>query len=427
MLSPNIRLTFGRFSSSIINRPNGVEIQYKQVDELVFRSKFIVRQEVLEVDLPDVVQGLVYEVKARYTYATKSGEFSPTYTHTVIGMSTAPDDVTGLVIEGNYLRWRYEKPRDFAGFIVRTSTDTTSTFGSMIVAHPGYLSDAQFDITNFRRGIRIFSVKAYDLAGNASTNEVSITRDFSSVPLQYILDTIDYSGDGFPGTLVNCSVNLGILEASDTNLYLPNGSDLYLPVGGDLYLISQYQELSYTTNVLEIDSSMIPGRVLVRENTANGVQVLYRSGVNGVWPDDSEPFAEPDEGLFLESGWSDDEYRPFPEYVDLVEGSFYQFKLLGTAGELQSSVTDFVVYLDAEYQQEMFSNQSLSAGGSRLPLTLTYRSVIIVNPTIRNGSTATHVKILDFDESLGPLVQAFNSAGTGVTATVDGLISGVKG
>jgi len=427
MLSPSIRITFGRFSSSIIDRANGVEIQYREVGEAVFRSMFLVKQEVLEVDLVDVQQGLTYEIKVRYTYANKSGEFSPVYTHTVIGMATPPADVSGLVVEGDYLRWTYVKPIDFAGFAVFYSNDTTATLGSMLPAHQGIITDTQFNITNFRRGEKKFAVIAVDIAGNESNNPATIIKDFNPVPIQYIQHIYDFDGDEFPGTITNGSVSFGELVADDTSLYLPNDTDLYLPVDGDDYLVSQYLELTYVTDPIEIPDNYLPGRMLMRETVSSGVQILYRNGVDDLFamPDD-ELFCGDDDLFFCDYTWAT-EYRDFPEYVDLYEGDVYQFKVIGTAGEVRSSVSNFDVIIDAEYQNEYFSGVLLDALGSRIPLTKTYKSVIMVNPNLRTGGTATTTKTLDLDETLGPLLQAFDSGGSGVAATVDGIIHGVKG
>ena len=67
---------------------------------------------------------------------------------------------------------------------------------------------------------------------------------------------------------------------------------------------------------------------------------------------------------------------------------------------------------------------ALASGGTRLPITRTYRAIKVVNITLQAVGTATTVKILDKDASLGPLIRAYDSGGTGVTATVDVIIQG---
>ena len=42
----------------------------------------------------------------------------------------------------------------------------------------------------------------------------------------------------------------------------------------------------------------------------------------------------------------------------------------------------------------------------------------------QDGNGATSIQILDKDETLGPLVRAFDDTGTAVDATVDALIQG---
>ena len=52
--------------------------------------------------------------------------FTSVITHTVVGMSSPPPDVTNLQLEGNYLRWTATKPKDFDHFTVRDATDVAA-------------------------------------------------------------------------------------------------------------------------------------------------------------------------------------------------------------------------------------------------------------------------------------------------------------
>ena len=181
LLVPCIAIALGRFSSSYVNNITGVEVQYKPSTESTWSSRFVPKQEALDIRLLDVVQGVTYDIRARYVKSggIGSSDFSTTIQHTVVGMSTPPEDVTGLVIEGNYLRWHSEEPADFAGYQVRSSTDVDAAWGSMIPAHPGFLSHADFDIANFRRGLRKFAVKMIDLAGNENVTVWEMGRRVS--------------------------------------------------------------------------------------------------------------------------------------------------------------------------------------------------------------------------------------------------------
>jgi hypothetical protein len=425
-----IRMTFGRFSSSFIAPPTGIEVQYKRIGDTVFSSRFISKHEAFEVTISDVVQGETYDLRVRYTYADRTGIFSPILQHTVVGMATLPADVTGLVLEGNYLRWLYNRPRDFAGFVCRTSTDINASWDQMYKAHEGLLSDTQFDITNFQRGVRVFAIKALDFAGNYSLAEARLNRDFDfGTPLiANIVNTIDYSGDGFLGTINNGSVISGVLKASDTSAYLPEGSAVYLPTGADSYLPSQFSDLAYIAPLFISGSSDIPGRLSINLAASGGVRCLYKIGVDDLYlPTGGDSYLPTGTDEYLPARWYSDTFRLFPAYVDLKLGDAFQFKLVGDSGEQQAEVTTFQAIIDVDDETETFVNKALLAGGSRIALTKTYRSIRVVNGNLRSGSTAVRVEIQDFNNTLGPLVQAFNSAGTGVAATIDGTIQGVRG
>jgi hypothetical protein len=93
-------------------------------------------------------------------------------------------------------------------------------------------------------------------------------------------------------------------------------------------------------------------------------------------------------------------------------------------GVVRGIITNFDMITDVEDESERFPSFSLGSGGTRLTLTKTYRSIEVINITLITGSTAVRVEIIDKDESLGPLLQAFDS---GDAATVDVTIQGVKG
>lgn len=96
-------------------------------------------------------------------------------------------------------------------------------------------------------------------------------------------------------------------------------------------------------------------------------------------------------------------------------------------GVVRGVINNFDMITDVEDESERFASFSLAAGGTRLTLTKTYRSIEVVNISMLTGSSAVKVEIMDKDATLGPLLQAFNSGGSGVAATVDVTIQGVKG
>jgi hypothetical protein len=124
-------------------------------------------------------------------------------------------------------------------------------------------------------------------------------------------------------------------------------------------------------------------------------------------------------------GYNSD-FLAFPGAIDSVEGT-YTFRLTvpnqfsGTA----PTVTDITVFLDVEDIEESVNDVAIAAGGSRLPITRTYRAITNVSLTLQSdGSNADAIRIIDKNSTLGPLVQAFVNGSTGEPATIDARIKG---
>jgi hypothetical protein len=58
-------------------------------------------------------------------------------------------------------------------------------------------------------------------------------------------------------------------------------------------------------------------------------------------------------------------------------------------------------------------------------LTETFKAVLNVSSTLQAGVTdARTIKIIDKNFTLGPMLQALDSAGDGIAATVDAIVQG---
>ncbi len=408
LLVPSISMTLGRFSSSLTNRITGIEVQYKPTTETVWKSRFVPKQEALEITLLDVVQGVTYQIKARYI-KEGAGEqpFCNTTTHTVIGMSTPPPAPVDLVLEGNFLRWKYDdKPLDFAGFIVRDAAHSDSMLSNAFRATDTVLTDNVFDITNFKQGFRKFFVTAVDLAENESTTAAELSLDWTNFVPVNVVETVDLDGGGFSGTLTGGTVVGGdTIEADDTDAYLPNGSDPYLPVGGDDYLLSHFEEVVYETDEFTADASRIPSRISVDLDVEGNFVLQYRRKLDG--------------GSYTL-------YRRFPGYVVADSDALYQFKLTIAGGSVQGVVNNFDVIFDTEDVEELLNSVAVSiAGTTRLSLTKTYRSIKRVDAVVVSSEGAS-IEVTDKNPTSGPLVKA-RLAGVLVNSTADFRVLGVKG
>lgn len=68
---------------------------------------------------------------------------------------------------------------------------------------------------------------------------------------------------------------------------------------------------------------------------------------------------------------------------------------------------------------------AIGSGGTRLVGAIGQFNVIEnIQLTLQGGSTAASLEIADKSNTLGPLINAKNAAGTGVAATIDAFLQG---
>jgi hypothetical protein len=91
---------------------------------------------------------------------------------------------------------------------------------------------------------------------------------------------------------------------------------------------------------------------------------------------------------------------------------------------VQGVITLLSAVLDVPDIVEAFPALSIASGGTRLPITKTYNAIKTVRLTVHSGGTATSVRIVDKNPTLGPLVQTINTSGTAVAGVVDAEVFG---
>jgi hypothetical protein len=127
-LLPRVLVTFGLVSARS-STVGGVEVQYRMVGTGTWQASRSDGRDVKEVFLTGVQQAQTYEIRARfYGAGNRAGEWSTTQLHWVVGKTTPPPNVTGLVAdvraEGVYLRWDPVTVLDFKEYFVYGTPDS---------------------------------------------------------------------------------------------------------------------------------------------------------------------------------------------------------------------------------------------------------------------------------------------------------------
>lgn len=386
-----------------------VEVRFRRSDSTSpFLSLPRLAPDITEITIMPVEEGVAYNVMIRsVNLGGPTSAWITIANHTVVGKSSPPPDPTNLTFVEDRLLWEYTTPPpDLLGFKLRRSPGAVGTWASGIPMHIGTWSASPFILpTLFDQWA--FMVKAVDTSGNESTSAAELTVDFGQPLIHNAVATKDFRALGFPGTITNGTVNggTGNLEAdqvptgfwsSDTARFWSTTPALTLFWGGT------YKQLTYdftwTTPATATGTALIFNITVI----ASGWNLYYRVGGSGdylLWP------------------------GSLPGIIALQQ---YDFRLVTEASATQGVVSQLLATLDAEDIVEEFSNVAIAAGGTRLPITETYRALKTVQATVvaSGVETAIAAKVEDMDATLGPLIKTYDAGGSAVAGHVNARVTG---
>lgn len=417
--------------------PKAWDIQFRKVGAATWTDAATYWQDT-DLTIEDV-DDTDYEVRIRgiNTLGAKSAWLTTTYK--VIGKSAPPPDVPLLYIEKNVLKWTNPNaPLDLAGYLVRFQNGDRRFWADATPMHEGIVTETIFDVSEYS-GTKTFLVKAIDTTGNESKNAAVLVQGLGDVPVQNVIKTDneapgwtdtskDYSFSvrtggiidnlevttatgnedflvtstaSYTGAFVNAN---GYLEAIEIGgFYGESTSIFYAADGTTAFYGAEYQRVEYqwTFDVVAADVG-----------ASLSVEVVLSSGFN-------------QRVDYLPPGYTGSKLA-FPGVITAEAGAYtFSFAIPQQQTATAPVVQDIITRLDVADIQERLGDVAILASGTRLPITRTYRSIVVVNLTLQDTATgASTIKIIDKNATTGPLVQAFNDAGTAVDATIDALIQG---
>ena len=330
----------------------------------------------------------------------------------VLGKTAPPPDVGTLYIDNGVLSWSYASaPIDLAGFVVRAHQGDRATWADAVALHAGVVTASRFDVTDQMYSQRTFLVKAVDTSGNYSANAAAVLLNLGDPIINNVILTHN-EAPGWNGYVGNWTVNVSDqLEAEQIGVFYNAGSSIfYNQTSTALFYDDEYERLDYEFEYI-VDAADV------------GAQITLSALVNDA---DSYRFGYVPPSLPFPGFSGSVGYLEFPGSIRAEEGT-YLFRLTIPAqfGGTPPTVDDIIVSLDVEDITESLLDVSISNTGTRLPITKTYRGIVNVSLTLQtDGSGAVSLKLDDRDPDDGPLVYAYNSAGTAVSTTIDAFIRG---
>ena len=380
----------------------------------------------VEVPIVPVEDGLQYDIRLRAVdqQTGLAGQWAVIDGHTVVGKTSAPPDIDVCVLEGDRLRWSYPTPPlDLDGFLVRYRSGTSRLWDSAIEAHTHVIKTTDFQI--FRQpGVWTFMVKAVDTSGNVSTNAVGVTINLGDVLVDNVVITQDHRALVWPGTRTNGTVVSGDLAANSASTFWTSDSTpAYPELDSALFWDNPTLELMYAFSYAPA-FDLVDGALKIDLTATGDWRFEYRTDSNALaWDADGGTLMW---GSSSDPAWdAKGNYIAWPGQLDTLLYQSYDFRFVGSAGTIQAILQQLTVILDLEDVTEDILNFTVAAGGSRLPITKSFRAITAVRMDLQDdGGSATTLKLVDKDYTLGPLVIGYNSGLVTTSATGDFRVQG---
>lgn len=175
------------------------------------------------ISVMPVEEGITYEIRLRSVPQTGLASLFVDATHTIVGKSALPPDVSSITADQlsdgtRRIAWTIEQPPpDLAGVLIRYG-ESWQTWEQMTPLHSDPIAASPAEFVEPPAGTWRIAIKAIDTSGNHSRNALSTLVTFGAPRLEDIAYRLDCA-PAWTGTLTNCSVRGGIIEANDLSTW----------------------------------------------------------------------------------------------------------------------------------------------------------------------------------------------------------------
>lgn len=404
-----------------------IEVEFQQAGEVEWQK--------VEVDgaetsafLSPVSDGSFYNVRARGAnpYISAKGDWTYAALHQVTGKTEPPPDVTTFTLLGNTFTWGPVVAKDLAGYEIRFNFGQNTAWGTGTPMHTGLITESPWTPLVYPSGPITVMVKAVDTSGNVSANAASIQTNLGDPIVANLIEEYDDKAAGFPGVKVNGTVSGGDLLADDSGdlFWGADGGNFWGPDGAFFWPASTYKAMTYTTSYTVTANEVGSRLTLLTEIEGESYTIEYRFGTQGLfWGPDGNFFWGADSAPFWPAPTA---WQTWPGAIDALQTGLIEIRITTQAGSTRGAIRELTFQFDVEDETEFINDVAISALGTRLPLTKTYREIKNVQLTLQTApGGADHAETAD-KLATGPLVYTKNGASL-TTGLVDAFVQGVKG
>lgn len=438
-LISNIKVSFGNVAG-LPNTVTHIELQYGlDAAMMIWESLPQTPLAAGSILIPNVIDGHAYRFRMRFiAWDGLIGKWSTETTHTVVGKTSPPPDISSFSIDGGTFNITPVEIPDLAGYKIKYHFGRNLDWLSAIPLHTGLVLHTPFKPAFLPFGILTFMAKAVDTGARESLNTANIFTNTGDPVIPNILEQFNFAPT-FPGTYSGCSVVGGELVADALDSFY----DADIPIASfygldadSFYAPGNFVAMTYSTTEWDITQSLAGSSVwldLVAQYdatvTVGGTQALtieYRqSGPTPLFGNDIDSFYTDAPGV-ADAGFYEgaSAWIPWPGKMAGEKGD-YELRVTIAAGTIQGKITTMTVTVDAQDLVEALQNVPIAIGGTVPSYTKPFATIKYIHATLQaNASGAVMIEV-DKTNPLQPIVKAYNSTHTAVAgATADLTIGG---
>lgn len=420
-----LRITWPQHPDIAVLQAGQIEVQYKDITSNGAWSPLVVPGNETAVVTSEVQDGATYLIRARARTTLAVSDWCGTLLHTVLGKTASPADVASLTLSGTTLTWPPVADIDLAGYRARFNYGSNTNWSVSAPLHDGLLTSSPYTLQVVPPGTITILLKAVDTSGNESTNPVYVITNLGNTLVANVVESYDERAASWPGTATNATVVAGNLQATQSDpFYNSNASAYFYPQDAADFYSANYDALSYISAAFTPSLAASGSNLTLAWTLAGDAPAVQyrRTGPLPFYDDALAFFYAADTADFYSgaSAWSS-----WPGTLRADNNQSYQFQLSTAGGPTSGLLSALAVSVDVPDKTLKLNNVALNAAGSRLTGAIGSFNVIQnIQLTLQGGSSALSLEITDKSATLGPLVIARNSAGTGVAATIDALLQG---
>ncbi|AKJ28848.1 phage tail protein [Caldimonas brevitalea] len=416
-----VRVSWPALTDQAVLTSGQIEVQYQKAGPVLTAwTTATVPGDSTEAMLGGLDDGVLYLFRARARNNLASGDWSLQVMHRVVGKTAPPSDVPWALIAGNRLTWGPIDDIDLAGYRWRYVSGASKNWAAGQPMHQGLLTETSWLMSTRPVGQNTLMVKAVDTTGNESENPAYVITDLGDPATLNVLISWPQA-PSFSGTKLGGTVTGGVFEADSTTLFWEGDSGLHWGVNAANYWsVTSYASLSYECYF----TTPAEGTLLVEhEIEGTDVRMEYlRQSQTAFWEGSDETFWSLNADAFWPSGPG---WQPWPGNLVLLGSEPIGIRVTTAASTTRGRIVTLTPHLDVPDIAERLDDISISAAGTRLPVTKAYRVIKNIQLTIQSdGGNGVGVRIVDKQVSPGPLVQVLDSSNTPVSGVLDAYIQG---